>query len=85
MSMAPVPDFEQFSKKFRRPGRTPVPKFYDFAHFLEFHHGGALFLGPYKTGSKTTKMTKSPQKSQKIDNLSVLAKTISPAVRFDQF
>ena len=41
--------------------------------------------GRFQKGSKTTKMTKSPQKSQKFDNLSVLAKIISPALRFDQF
>ena len=65
MSMAPVPDFEQFSKKFRRPGRTPVPKFYDFAHFLEFHHCGALFFWPLpnrvkndKNGQKCVKIPK---------------------------
>ena len=59
MSMAPVPDFEQFSKKFRRPGRTPVPKFYDFAHFLEFHHCGALFfLALTKQGQKRQKWPK---------------------------
>ena len=26
ISMAPVPDFEQFSEKLRHPGRTPIPK-----------------------------------------------------------
>ena len=41
--------------------------------------------GRFQKGSKTTKMTKSPQKSQKFDNLSVLAKIIGPALRFDQF
>ena len=85
MSMPPVPDFEQFSKKLQHPTRTPVPKFYDFAHFLEFHHCGALFFGPYQTGSKMTKMAKSAWKSQNFANLSVLAKIMSLELRFDQF
>ena len=61
--MAPVPDFEQFSKKLRHPGQTPVPKFYDFAHFLEFHHGGALFFRPLPNRVKNDK---NDQKSSKI-------------------
>ena len=57
----------------------PEPKNLDFLTDMSGR------FGRFQKGSKTTKMTKSPQKSQKFDNLSVLAKIIGPAVRFDQF
>ena len=66
-------------------GGLPYLNFMILPIFWNFTTAVHFFLGPYQTGSKTTKMTKSPQKSQKIDNLSVLAKIISPALRFDQF
>ena len=57
----------------------PEPKNLDFLKDMSGR------FGRFQKGSKTTKMTKSPQKSQKFDNLSVLAKIIGPALRFDQF
>ena len=74
-----------FQKNSGVRGGLPYLNFMILPIFWNFTTAVHFFLGPYQTGSKTTKMTKSPQKSQKIDNLSVLAKIISPALRFDQF
>ena len=73
-----------FQKNSGVRGGLPYLNFMILPIFWNFTTAVHFFLGPYQTGSKTTKMTKSPQKSQKIDNLSVLAKIICPALRFDQ-
>ena len=67
------------------PGEASYVYFLIFSKFLVRTSAALKIFGHSQIRSKTTKMTKSPQKSQNFANLSVLAKIIGLALRFDQF
>ena len=67
------------------PGEASYVYFLIFSKFLVRTSAALKIFGHSQIRSKTTKMTKSPQKSQNFANLSVLVKIIGLALHFDQF
>ena len=74
-----------FQKSSGIRGGLPYLNFMILPIFWNFTTAVHFFFGPYQTGSKPTKMSKSAWKSQNFANLSVLAKIMSLELRFDQF